>query len=104
MFISIFKNEFDEFINYKKSLGYVYRKETIYWYDKLDKHFHKNNLNRKEINKEIYEKWLIKRENESNNTYALRYTAIRQFCIYLINNKYENIYYSDEYNIRYKKE
>jgi len=104
VFISIFKDELDEFINYKKSLGYVYRKETIYWYDKLDKYFNQNNLTKKEISKEIYDKWLIKRENESNNTYALRYTAIRQFCIYLINNKYENIYYSDEYNIRYKKE
>lgn len=29
MFISIFKDEFDEFIKYKKSLGYFYRKETI---------------------------------------------------------------------------
>lgn len=96
MFISIFKDEFDEFIKYKKSLGYFYRKETIYWYDKLDKYFCENNLTRKEINKEIYDKWLIKREKESSNTYALRYTAIRQFCIYLINNKYENIYYSDE--------
>lgn len=104
MFISIFKDEFNEFIKYKKSLGYIYRKETIYWYDKLDKYFYENNLTRKEINKEMYDKWLIKRENESNNTYALRYTTIRQFCIYLINNKYENIYYSDEYNIKYKKD
>lgn len=104
MFISIFKDEFDEFIKYKKSLGYVYRKETIYWYDKLDKYFNQSNLTKKEISKEIYDKWLIKREKESNNTYALRYTAIRQFCIYLINNKYQNIYYSDEYNIKYKKE
>lgn len=104
MFISIFKDEFNEFIKYKKSLGYVYRKETIYWYDKLDKYFYENNLTRKEINKEIYDEWLIKRENESNNTYALRYTAIRQFCIYLIQNNYKNIYYSDEYNIKYKKE
>lgn len=104
MFISIFKDEFDEFIKYKKSLGYVYRKETIYWYDKLDKYFYKNNLTRKEINKELYDKWLIKRENESNNTYALRYTAIKQFCIYLIQNNCKNIYFSDEYNIKYKKE
>lgn len=104
MFISIFKDEFDEFIKYKKSLGYDYRKETIYWYDKLDKYFYENNLTRKEISKEVYDRWLIKRENESNNTHALRYTAIRQFCIYLIQNKYKNIYYSDEYNIKYKKE
>lgn len=104
MFISIFKDEFDEFIKYKKSLGYNYRKETIYWYDKLDKYFYDNNLTKKEINKDLYNKWLIKREKESNNTYALRYTAIKQFCIYLINNKYENIYFSDEYNIKYKKD
>lgn len=46
----------------------------------------------------------MKRENESNNTHALRYTAVRQFCTYLIQNNYKNVYYFDEYNIKYKKE
>ena len=51
-FISIFKNEFDEFVNYKKSMGYNYNRQTIYWYDKLDKYFNDNNLTKKEISEE----------------------------------------------------
>ena len=103
-FISIFKNEFDEFVKYKKSMGYDYNKKTIYWYDKLDKYFNDNNLDKKEISEELYNNWLMKRENESNNTHALRYTAVRQFCTYLIQNNYKSVYYFDEYNIKYKKE
>lgn len=103
-FISIFKDEFDEFVKYKRSMGYDYKKETVYWYDKLDKYFNDNHLTEKEISEELYNNWLIKRTNESNNTYALRYTVIRQFCTYLIQNNYKNVYYSDEYNIKYKKE
>lgn len=76
MFISIFKDEFDEFIKYKKSLGYVYRKEIIYCYDKLDKYLYENNLTKKEINKDLYDKWLIKREKESNNTYVYCYKTV----------------------------
>lgn len=103
-FKSIFKNEFNDFITFKKSLGYEYHKDTVHYYTRLDNYFYENNLSTKEINKELYNKWLIKRENESNNTYALRYTTIKQFCLYLIQNGYKDIYYSDEYNIKYKKE
>lgn len=104
IFKSILKNEFTEFIKYKKSLGYKYSKSTINCYIKLDNYFCENNLTKKQINKELYNKWLIKKETESNNAYALRYTTIKQFCLYLIQNNYKNIYYSDEYNIKYKKE
>ena len=104
MFISIFKDEFNEYVKYKKSMGYDYSKYVINTYVRLDKYFNDNNLTKKEITEELYDNWLIKRENESNNTHAIRYTAIRQFCTYLIQNNYQNIYYSDEYNIKYKKE
>ena len=104
MFISIFKDEFNEYVKYKKSMGYDYSKYVINTYVRLDKYFNDNNLTKKEITEELYDNWLTKRENESNNTHAIRYTAIRQFCSYLIQNNYQNIYYSDEYNIKYKKE
>ena len=103
-FISIFKEEFNEYVKYKKSMGYDYSKDVVNTYVRLDRFFNNNNLTKKEITEELYDNWLIKRENESNNTHAIRYTAIRQFCTYLIQNNYQNIYYSDEYNIKYKKE
>ena len=103
-FISIFKEEFNEYVKYKKSMGYDYSKDVVNTYVRLDRFFNDNNLTKKEITEELYDNWLIKRENESNNTHAIRYTAIRQFCSYLIQNNYQNIYYSDEYNIKYKKE
>jgi len=104
MFVSIFKDEFDKYIKYKKSMGYNYAKNVVNVYIRLDKFFNENNLNKKEITEELYNKWLLRRENESNNTHAIRYTAIRQFCAFLIQCNYRNIYYSDEYNIKYKKE
>lgn len=104
MFISIFKEEFNEYVKYKKSMGYDYSKDVVNTYVRLDRFFNDNNLTKKEITEELYDNWLQKRENESNNTHAIRYTAIRQFCTYLIQNNYKNIYYSDEYNIKYKKE
>ena len=103
-FISIFKEEFNEYVKYKKSMGYDYSKDVVNTYVRLDRFFNDNNLTKKEITEELYDNWLQKRENESNNTHAIRYTAIRQFCSYLIQNNYQNIYYSDEYNIKYKKE
>ena len=58
-FISIFKDEFDEFVKYKRSMGYDYKKETVYWYDKLDKYFNDNHLTEKEISEELYNNWWI---------------------------------------------
>ena len=103
-FISIFKEEFNQYVKYKKSMGYDYSKDVVNTYERIDRYFYDNNLTKKEVTEELYDNWLIKRENESNNTHAIRYTAIRQFCSYLIQNNYQNIYYSDEYNIKYKKE
>lgn len=103
-FTSVFKDEFNEYVKYKKSMGYDYSRHVVNIYGRLDKYFNDNNLNNKEITEELYNNWLIKKDSESNNTHAIRYTAIRQFCTYLIKNNYKNIYYSDEYNIKYKKE
>lgn len=105
MFISIFKDEFDEFIKYKRSMGYQYAKSTINCYARLDKFFYDNKLIKKEINKDLYDKWLTQNNCDiSNNYLAIKYSIIKQFCSFLIENSYENIYYSDEYNIKYKKE
>ena len=84
MFVSVFKDEFNEYIKYKKSMGYDYSKTVINTYARLDKYFNENNLITKEIKEELYDNWLKKRVDESNNNHAIRYSVIRQFCTYLI--------------------
>lgn len=93
---SIFKNELNDFINYKKALGYKYNCTTII--NKFDKFC--VDLKTKEISQELYELWISKRNDESNNMQVKKYSFIKNFTKYLIINDYKNIYYNDDYRIK----
>ena len=43
-FISIFKEEFNEYVKCKKSMGYDYSKDVVNTYVRLDRFFNDNNL------------------------------------------------------------
>lgn len=95
---SIFKNELYSFIEYKKSLGYKYNSITLI--NKFDVFCFNKNLNSKIISQDLYEEWIAKKDNESNNMCLRKYCFIKNFTRYLIMNDYENIYYNDEYRIK----
>lgn len=81
VFSSSYKEIITEYIDYRKIL---YTTETTYSYLKtLDKYIVANPPKDNELSKEYIEKWLIKKENESNNTLYQRAILIKSFAIYL---------------------
>ena len=81
VFSSSYKEIMNEYIDYRKVL---YTTRTTYSYLKaLDKYMVAYPPKDNELSKEYIEKWLIKRENESNNTLYQRAILIKSFAIYL---------------------
>lgn len=91
---SIFKDELNYFIKYKKSLGYDYKNE-INILKHLDMDLCSINLKSKTITKNTY-KILTTRNGMSDKNYARHYNLIKGFCKFLISNGYKNIYYENK--------
>ena len=93
-FKSIFKDELNYFIKYKRSLGLKYEKE-ISRLKFLDTILYNLKLKSKRINKETFYK-LTERNNRHGENYARQYGITKDFCKFLISNEYSNIYYEDK--------
>lgn len=91
-FKSIFKEEMEMFMNYKKSCGYncsvcVYNK-----YLRLDTYFYESNLNQKIINQQVIDNWLKLFNNCKKSTkYENGLSVMKSFTQFLIQNNYKNI-------------
>ncbi|MBR1416331.1 MAG: tyrosine-type recombinase/integrase [Bacilli bacterium] len=94
-FKSIFKEELNNFIKYKRSLGYDYERE-IYRLKLIDTTLNNLKIKSKKITKKIFSE-LIKRNGMSNANYARQYGITKDFCKYLISNNYKDIYYEDKH-------
>lgn len=92
-FKSIFKNELNYFIKYKRSLGLKYENEILRL-KYIDNILYKLKLKSKKITKETFYK-LVERKNMQGENYARQYGIIRDFCKFLISNEYKNIYYEN---------
>ena len=93
-FKSIFKNELNYFIKYKRSLGLKYENE-IYKLHYIDNVLYKLKLKNKAITKETFYE-LTKRNNRKGENYARQYRVTKDFCKFLISNEYKNIYYEEK--------
>ena len=93
-FKSIFRDELNYFIKYKRSLGYIYKKEIFRLYY-IDNVLYKLNLKKKIIDKETFYE-LTKRNNMHGENYARQYGVTKDFCKFLISNEYKNIYYEEK--------
>ncbi len=93
-FKSIFKNELNYFIKYKRSLGLKYENE-IRRIKYIDNILFNLKLKSKKITKETFYE-LTKRHNMQGENYARQYGVTKDFCKYLISNEYRNIYYDDK--------
>ena len=93
-FKSIFKNELNYFIKYRRSLGLKYENEIYRLYN-IDKILYKLKLKNKIINKETFYK-LTKRNSMQGENYARQYGVTKDFCKFLISNEYKNIYYEEK--------
>ena len=92
-FKSIFKDELNYFVKYKRSLGLKYERE-IFRLRYIDNILYNLNFKSKKITKETFYK-LIERNNMQGENYARQYGVTKDFCKFLILNEYKNIYYED---------
>ena len=93
-FKSIFKDELNYFVKYKRSSGLKYENE-IYRLKYIDNILYSLNLKTKKITKETFFK-LIERNNMVGENYARQYSVTKDFCKFLISNEYKDIYYKDK--------
>ena len=93
-FKSIFKQELNNFILYKRSLGYDYQKE-ISRLKSIDKILYELKLKSKKITKDTFIK-LIQRNNMQEANYARQYGVTKDFCKFLISNDFKDVYYEDK--------
>lgn len=93
-FKSIFKNELNYFVKYKRSLGLKYERE-ISRLRYLDTILCNLKIQIKEITKDTFYK-LVQRNDMHGENYARQYGVTKDFCKYLISNEYKNIYYEDK--------
>ena len=93
-FKSIFQNELNYFIKYKRSLGFKYDKE-ISRLRYIDNILYNLNIKSKKITKEVFYK-LTERNNMHGENYARQYGVTKDFCKFLISNGYKNIYYENK--------
>lgn len=91
-FKSIFKEEFIEFIKYKRLSGHEYNKKTYEKLITLDNFFDKENLNEKKITLDIIEKWLNRNSNVCELTKSTNYNTITSFSKFLISKDYKDIF------------
>ena len=91
---SVFKDELNYFIKYKRSLGHAYKNE-INILKHLDMNLCSLKLKSKVITKDTY-KIITARNGMSDNNYARHYNLITEFCKYLISSGYKKIYYENK--------
>ena len=101
-FKSIFKDELKDFINYKRSNGYIYDVGLCNYYKKLDNFFIEIDLTTKKINQDIVDQWMVKAEGRKSNTKGSYFSTILKFCKYLRIFNYENIIEPEGVNIKYR--
>lgn len=82
LYHSIFKDEFQELVDIKKSLGFAYDTQAAA-FRRIDEFFVKNELKVKSLSKELCNDWCRKRDYESVNNQAHRISTMRVFCRYL---------------------
>ncbi len=92
-FKSVFKNELNYFIKFKKSSGLKYQNE-IYRLKTIDNILFSVKLKSKKITKEIFLK-LVEKNNMQGENYARQYGVTLDFLKFLISNGYKNIYYEN---------
>lgn len=92
-FKSIFKNELNNFVLYKRSLGLDYKKE-ISRLKYIDNILINLKLKNKKITKDVFIE-LTKRNDMQEANYARQFGITKDFCKFLIANDFKDIYYEE---------
>jgi len=81
-FISALSSYLEAHLAEKRAFGCRYISRA-YCLRSFDRYLVEQNVTRPDFSRELLEKWLAKRPNESAATQAERHTAVRQFCLFL---------------------
>ena len=84
-FKGIFKDELNNFVNFKKTNGFYYNQSIIYKLKSFDKYTIKIGLKEKKLNKEIVLNFINCYNDKKSSTRSNYISVIRQFSIYLNN-------------------
>ncbi len=91
-FKSVFKEEMEMFMNYKKSRGYECSQNVYNKYLRLDDYFYESNLKEKIINQQVIDGWFKLFEKVKESTRFVNcVSVIKSFTKFLIQNNYKNI-------------
>jgi integrase len=82
VYASIFKKEFQDLVELKRALGYIYDTEAKA-FRRIDSFFNEINLTTKCVTKEVCNTWCCKRSYESLANQNSRISTMRVFCKYL---------------------
>lgn len=82
VFRSIFKNEFQDLVSLKRSLGFKYVTDAA-CFGRIDAYLAENNLSEKRLSRELCDAWCGKRSYESAANHAARVSSLRVFCKYV---------------------
>lgn len=93
-FKSIFKNELNYFIKFKRSSGLKYQNE-VFRLKTIDDILFNLKLKIKKITKDTFME-LTKRNDMQGENYARQYSVTVDFCKFLSSNGYKNIYYENK--------
>lgn len=85
VFSSIFAHFLQDFLNFKRNLGYKYNGNAYILYD-IDRCISKKNIIQLSLSTEFIIDWCTKRNNEARRTWYGRIIVFREFTIYLRNN------------------
>jgi integrase len=92
---SVFSKKIDNFVQYKRSLGYKYNSGYSVLC-RFDRYCTELNISEPELTKEIVETWSAKKDDEHPNNHNAREVVMRQFGIYLVKSG-ENAYILPEH-------
>ena len=93
-FKSIFRNELNNFVLYKRSLGLDYKNE-ISRLRYIDNILFNLKLKNKKITKDTFIE-LTKRNDMKESNYARQFGITKDFCKFLITNDFKDIYYEEK--------
>lgn len=104
VFCGFYKDYFEGFVAYKRSLGYRYGNSIIYELIDLNKYLEEFCKGSAYITKEISHEYITRKEHLSSASIHRCESMIRQFSIYLSNNGCKNIYIYPENHIKASKD
>lgn len=82
IFDSVFRDDFQNLIDLKRSLGFKYNTEERH-FKQIDAFFTDKALEYREVTRELCEEWCRRRSYESPANHGSRVSAMRVFCRYL---------------------